>query len=64
MHRLQAFSSLSPGIDNAHPWQKMEERVYGLGEGEGRGNCLRMRERREGGRKRGGSIGQEDQMEM
>lgn len=28
------------------------------------GNCLRMKERWEGGRKRGGSIGQQDQMEM
>lgn len=33
-------------------------------EGCDRGNCLRIKERWEGGRKRGGSIGQEDQMEM
>lgn len=27
MLRLQAFSSLSPVMDNAHPWQKTEQRV-------------------------------------
>lgn len=27
MVRIGALSSPSHGIDNAHPWQKMEERV-------------------------------------